>query len=60
MIKITRYRRILVSGLILLGAVMIFLAPSSATDIWVGVVFVTAGFLIELIGITLAHKNRKV
>lgn len=57
MIKRARYRRTLVAGLILLGAVIIFLAPSSSTDIWTGAIFVSLGILIEIIGITIAHRD---
>ena len=59
MIKNARYRRTLVSGLILLGGVIMFFAPSSPTDRWVGVAFVSVGILIEIIGITIAHRGRK-
>lgn len=56
MIRNASYRRALVVILMSLGAVIIFLAPESPTDIWTGVAFVCVGILIELIGITLAHR----
>jgi hypothetical protein len=55
-----RYRRILVTILILLGAAFIFFAPSSPTDMWIGAVFASVGVLIEIIGITIAHRNGKI
>lgn len=59
MIKNARYRRILVAVLILLGAVIIFFAPASPTEMWIGAVFASVGILIEIIGITLAHRSGK-
>jgi uncharacterized membrane protein YdjX (TVP38/TMEM64 family) len=59
MIKNSRYRRLLVSGLILLGGVILFFAPSSPTEVWVGAAFVCVGILIEIIGITIAHRGGK-
>jgi len=59
MIKNARYRRILAAGLILLGAVMMLFAPASSTDVWIGLVFVSLGLLLEIIGITIAHRAAK-
>jgi len=59
MIKSVRYRRTLVATLIILGAVLILFAPSSPTDMWIGTLFASAGILIEIVGITIAHRSGK-
>jgi len=59
MIKNSLYRRILVAALILLGGVIIFFAPSSPPDFWIGAIFIAVGILIEFIGIAIAQRDGK-
>lgn len=47
-----RSRRVLAIFLVLLGGVLLFLAP----EMWVGVVLLALGVLIELAGIALERK----
>jgi drug/metabolite transporter (DMT)-like permease len=53
MLKKKSHRRILAFSLIVLGAVLMFLAP----EVVVGVVMMIAGVLVEMIGITLEHRR---
>lgn len=53
MLKKKSHRRIVAFGLIILGAVLMFLAP----EVLVGVVMMIAGVLVEMIGITLEHRQ---
>jgi hypothetical protein len=55
MIKNPRNRRILAYGMILLGGVLIFLAPD---DVWIGMVLALLGVGIELAGIMLSHNPK--
>lgn len=48
-----RSRRLLAGFLVLLGAVLMFLAP----EMWIGVVLLVLGVAIELAGIALEHKS---
>jgi Zn-dependent membrane protease YugP len=48
-----RSRRVLASFLVVLGGVLIFLAP----EMWVGVVLLVLGVVIELVGIGLEHRT---
>ena len=48
-----RPRRIIAVTLLVLGAVLMFLAP----EVWAGVALLAAGVLIEAIGIALEKKN---
>jgi drug/metabolite transporter (DMT)-like permease len=45
-------RRILSGLLVVLGAVLIFLAPET----WAGVVLLSLGVVVELIGMVLGHR----
>jgi drug/metabolite transporter (DMT)-like permease len=54
MIKNPRRRRILSLGMIILGGLLIFLAPD---DVWIGVVLAMLGVGVEVAGIVLAHSN---
>ncbi|MGB8857352.1 MAG: hypothetical protein WCC58_11875 [Burkholderiales bacterium] len=54
MIKNRRRRRILSFGMVLLGGLLIFLAPD---DVWIGIVLALLGVGIEVAGILLAHDN---
>lgn len=54
MIKNPRRRRILSFGMIVLGGLLIFLAPD---DVWIGIVLALLGVGIELAGIMLAHSD---
>jgi drug/metabolite transporter (DMT)-like permease len=56
MIKNPRRRRILSFGMIVLGGLLIFLAPD---DVWIGIVLALLGVGIELAGIVLAHSDSK-
>jgi drug/metabolite transporter (DMT)-like permease len=53
MLKKKPHRRILAFSLIVLGAVLMFLAP----EVVVGVVMMIVGVLVEMIGITLEHRQ---
>lgn len=50
-----RTRRVLSAVLILVGAVLIFLAPD---DAWIGVVLAALGFAIEGIAVAIGHRSR--
>lgn len=54
MIKNTRTRRALSISLLILGGVLIFLAPE---DIWMGIVMFVLGLGIELAGLLLGHRR---
>lgn len=54
MIKNRRRRRILSFGMILLGGLLIFLAPD---DVWIGIVLALLGVGVEVAGILLAHDT---
>jgi hypothetical protein len=47
-----RPRRALAISLVVLGGVLIFLAPA----IWAGLIVLGLGVVVELIGITLEHR----
>jgi hypothetical protein len=48
-----RHRRILAIGLVVLGGVLMFLAP----EVWAGLVLLALGAIIEIVGITLENKK---
>lgn len=50
-----RARRLLSAALILLGAVLIFLAPD---DAWIGIVFAVLGLALEGIALVLVHRDK--
>lgn len=52
MIKNTRIRRTGAVILVVLGAVLMFLAP----EVWQGALLLALGVIIELVGITLERK----
>lgn len=52
--KNPRTRRPVSFGLLILGGVLLFLAPENA---WLGLVFVGLGILLEVAGIMLAHRS---
>ncbi len=54
MLKNPRTRRALAIALIVVGGVLIFLA----TEVWAGAVMLSLGVVIEVIGITLEHRNQ--
>lgn len=54
MIKHPHRRRALSAGLIVLGGVLIFLAPD---DVWIGAVLAISGIVIEVIAFGLMHRN---
>ncbi len=54
MIKNPHNRRILSYGMMLLGGMLIFLAPD---DVWIGIVLALLGVGIELAGILLARAD---
>jgi hypothetical protein len=56
MIKNRRRRRLLSFGMIVLGGLLIFLAPD---DVWIGIVLALLGVGIELGGIMLSHSDSK-
>lgn len=53
MIKNRRTRRISAAIMVVLGAVMMFLAP----DVWQGAVLFALGLVLELLGIALERKK---
>lgn len=53
MLRKRRPRRVLASFLVVLGGVLIFLAPA----VWAGVVLLVLGVAIELVGIALEHRT---
>ena len=56
MIKNQRNRRILSLTLLVLGGLLMFLAPEEAKF---GAVLLALGILVEIVGISLAHRNGK-
>jgi hypothetical protein len=52
MLKMRRSRRVLALSLVVLGGVLMFLAP----PIWAGLVMLAVGVLVELAGIALEHR----
>lgn len=52
MLRKRRSRRVLAAFLVVLGGVLIFLAP----EMWAGVVVLVLGVVIELVGIGLEHR----
>jgi hypothetical protein len=56
MIKNLHTRRIISTAMILLGGLLIFLAPD---DVWIGIVLALLGVGIELVGIMLSHSDSK-
>lgn len=52
MIKNTRIRRTSALIMVLLGAILMFLAP----EVWPGALLFALGVIIELIGISLEHN----
>lgn len=55
MIKNVRTRRGLSLGLVVLGGILLFLAPE---DIWIGVLLVALGLALEIIGAMVGHPRR--
>ena len=55
MIRNKLARRIVALALIGVGGVLMLLAP----PVWVGTIPLALGLLLEVIGITLEHKDRK-
>jgi hypothetical protein len=55
MIKNVQTRRVLSLGLVVLGGVVLFLAPE---DIWIGALFVALGLALEIIGAMLGHPRQ--
>lgn len=54
MIKNTRIRRTGALILVVLGAVLMFLAP----EVWQGALLLALGVLLELVGIALEHRDK--
>ena len=54
--KNPRSKRILSIALLILGAVLIFFAPE---DAWIGVVLLTLGLGIEIVGLILRHRKQR-
>lgn len=52
--KNPRTRRPVSLGLLILGGVLLFLAPENA---WLGLAFVGLGILLEVAGIILTHRS---
>jgi CHASE2 domain-containing sensor protein len=55
MIRKKLARRVVALGLIVIGAVLILLAP----PVWVGAIPLALGLLLEVIGITLERNDKK-
>ena len=53
MLRSRRSRRVLAMILVVLGGVMMYLAP----EIWAGLVVLALGVVVELAGIALEHKT---
>lgn len=56
MIKNLRTRRISAAIMVVLGAVLMLIAP----EIWAGLLLLVLGVVLELAGIALGHKANKV
>lgn len=54
MIKNTRIRRASAAIMILLGAMLMLLAP----EVWPGALLFVSGIVLELVGIALEHKAK--
>lgn len=54
MIKNPRSKRILSISLLVLGGVLIFLAPENA---WIGLVLLVLGLGVEIAGVVLGHRK---
>jgi len=54
MIKNPRTRRTIAVILIVLGAILMFLAP----EVWQGALLLALGVVLELFGIALEHKDK--
>ena len=54
MIKNPRSKRILSISLLVLGGVLIFLAPENA---WIGVILLVLGLGVEMAGLVLGHRR---
>ena len=52
----TRSKQILSFAFIILGAVLIFFAPENA---WIGVILVTIGLGIEIVGLLLRYRDQR-
>jgi hypothetical protein len=55
MMRSPRNRRALSLTLMVLGGLLIFLAP---VNVWVGVIFVAIGIAVEVAGLILGHRNQ--
>ena len=55
MIRNPRTRRVSAIILIVLGAILMFLAP----EVWQGALLLALGVVLELVGIALEHKAKK-
>lgn len=55
MIRNPRTRRVSAIILIVLGAMLMFLAP----EVWQGALLLALGVVLELVGIALEHKAKK-
>jgi hypothetical protein len=54
MLKYSHWRRALSVGLVVLGGILIFLAPA---NVWIGSVLAILGIVIELIAFGLGHRS---
>lgn len=54
MLKNTRQRRTIGIVLILLGALLMLLAP----EVWAGLIMITIAFILEAVGIALEHSRQ--
>ena len=54
MIKNPRTRRMLSLGLLVLGGMILFLAPA---DVWAGATLVALGIALEIAGVVLGHRK---
>lgn len=55
MIKNLRTRRASATIMVVLGAILMLIAP----EIWAGLLLLILGVVLELVGISLAHKANK-
>ncbi len=53
MIQNVRTRRALSLGLVVLGGILLFLAPE---DVWIGVLLVALGLVLEIVGVLLGRR----